>query len=147
MATFRLRVVTPERTVFDRTASEIVTRSVEGEIGILAHHMPIITPLVPHALTVYLEDQTVEHLAVAGGFLEVHGEEVLILADAAEPAAEVDVSRAEAARARAEARLAQTSEDVDIPRAQRALARALSRISAAQDVDGRPHGGASAATK
>ncbi|MCL4521363.1 MAG: ATP synthase F1 subunit epsilon [Firmicutes bacterium] len=134
MATFRLRVVTPERTVFDQTVNEIITRSVEGELGILPHHIPIITPLVAHVLTVYLEDQSVLHLAIAGGFLEVNEQGGLILADAAESPEEIDLPRAEAARDRAQTRIDQGGEDYDLHRAQRAMARALSRIAVAQDV-------------
>lgn len=134
MATFRLRVVTPERTVLDREVYEIITRSVEGELGVLAHHMPLITPLVAHRLTVNGEDQSVVHLAVAGGFLEVGVHEVLVLADSAELPEDIDVERAQTAYARAEARLEQGGDEINSGRAQRALERARSRIDAAEDV-------------
>lgn len=134
MATYRLRVITPDRTVFDQRVNEIITRSVEGELGILAHHLPIITPLAPHALTIYLEDGGTERVAISGGFLEVGRDEVVILADTAELPHEIDRERAEAARARAEDLLSRGGPDVDLPRAQRALARALSRLDAANAV-------------
>ncbi len=142
MATLRLRVVTPERTVVDCTANEIITRSVEGELGILPHHMPLITPLVAHALTVYLDDQTLLHVAIAGGFLEVNEQGCLILADAAELPEEIDVARAEAASQRGQSRLDQGGDEVDLARAKRAVARASSRLAAGKEVDARRMGAA-----
>lgn len=134
MATYRLRVITPERTVFDQPVTEIITRSVEGELGILAHHLPIITPLAAHALTIYREDGETERIAVSGGFLEVGPGETVILADTAELPGEIDRERAEAARDRAQELLSRGGPDVDLPRAQRALARALSRLETASAV-------------
>ena len=137
MATFHLRVVTPERTVLDREVTAIITRSVEGELGILPHHMPLITPLVAHVLTVYLEDQNTLHIAVAGGFLEVNPEATVILADFAEIADEIDQTRAEAARERAQGRLASPDAEIDVARAKRALARAESRLKVKAGILGR----------
>ncbi len=145
MATFRLRVVTPERTVLDRAVQEILTRSVEGELGVLPRHMPLITPLVANALTVYVEDQSPFHVAVAGGFLEVNEREVLVLADSAELPEDIDVARAESARNRAQSRLEQGGEEVDVARAKRALARAESRLAAVDP--GRARGAPSVSSK
>ena len=130
MANFRLRVVTPEHTVFDESVAEIVTRSVEGELGVLAHHMPLITPLVPHTMTLYLDAEGTRSIVVSGGFMEVGSEGVLILADAAETPDQIDVGRAEAARERAETRLGGGAADIDLARAKRALARAENRLQA-----------------
>ncbi len=130
MASFRLRVVTPEHTVFDDAVTEIVTRSIEGELGVLARHMPLITPLVPHCMTVYRDAEGMQSIVVSGGFMEVGSEGVLILADAAETPEQIDVERAEAARERAETRLRGGGGDVDVARAKRALARAENRLQA-----------------
>ncbi len=128
--TYRLRVVTPERVVYDRDVIEIIVRSTEGEIGILAHHMQIITPLVPHIMTVYDPDGKTEQMAIGGGFLEVQDASTIILADSAETADMVDVARAERARQRALERIntGSTQSTVDLARAQRSLARAENRL-------------------
>lgn len=128
--TYRLRVVTPERVVYDRDVVEIIVRSTEGEIGILAHHMQIITPLVPHIVTIYDPDGKTEQLAIGGGFLEVQDTSTIILADSAETADMVDVARAERARQRALERINRGSAQsaVDLARAQRSLARAENRL-------------------
>ncbi|MCY0864626.1 MAG: ATP synthase F1 subunit epsilon [Sulfobacillus sp.] len=131
--TYRLRVVTPERTIYDRPVVMIVVRSTEGEIGILAHHMQIITPLLPHIMTIYLEDGKTEQMTIGGGFLEVQADETTVLADSAETADMVDIARAERARQRALERLntggGQTA--VDLARAERALKRAENRLKLA----------------
>lgn len=126
--TYRLKVVTPDHTVYDGMVEMIVVRTTEGEIAILAKHMQIISPLVPHLMTLYVGDGKTEQLAVGGGFLEVRDQETTLLADAAETAGRVDVARAERARQRAVQRLATGTPNVDLIRAQRALARAENRL-------------------
>lgn len=136
-ASYRLRVVTPERMVLDRVATELIVRTTEGEIGILAHHMQIVSPLVPHIMTVYDEEGKTVEYTVGGGFIEVKDDGVTILADSAEHASEIDVARAERARDRAVERLSSASnqESVDIARAQMALRRAENRLRlAGQDL-------------
>lgn len=131
MATsYRLKVVTPERTVCDKAVTMISVRSTEGEIGILAHHVHIITPLVPYVMTIYGEDGKTEYLNLGGGFLEV-GDTTIILADSAEWASEIDVARAERARQRALEMLATGGPNIDLKRAQRALSRAENRLKLA----------------
>lgn len=132
--TYQLKVVTPERTVYNQPVVMIVVRSTEGEIGILAHHMRIITPLVPHIMTIYHDDGHTENLTIGGGFLEVGREETVVLADSAETADTIDVARAERARQRAVERLDTGGANIDLKRAQRALARAENRLKLA----GRP---------
>ena len=131
MATsYRLRVVTPERVVFDKDVTEIIVRTTEGEIAILAHHMQIVTPMVPHIATVYDPDGKTEQLTIGGGFMEVQDTQTIILADSAETADMVDVARAERARQRAVERLGTgaTQTAVDLARAKRALSRAENRL-------------------
>ncbi len=101
MATIRLEVVTPERTVLEDDADIVIARGAEGDLGILHGHEPLITPLVTGEL-MYRADGEEHHLAVAGGFLEVTPDKVVVLADVAERSEEIDRERAEAARARAE---------------------------------------------
>ncbi|MCL6561401.1 MAG: ATP synthase F1 subunit epsilon [Firmicutes bacterium] len=129
MATqYRLKVVTPERTVWRGEVEFLIARSSEGEIGILAHHVQIVTPLVSHIMSFTEASGTVRRLHVAGGFLEVGPEQVVVLADAAEFPEEIDRARAEAARDRARSRLENPSPDIDRERAERALIRAENRL-------------------
>lgn len=127
-AHFRLRVLTPERTLFDGAVEIVIARSTEGEIGILAHHAAVITPLVPHALYWTTDKGERQMAVVAGGFLEVGPEETVVLANAAEYPEEIDRARAEAARRRALERLESHAPEVDVARAQAALARAEARL-------------------
>jgi F-type H+-transporting ATPase subunit epsilon len=107
MATIRLEVVTPERTVLEDDADIIIARGAEGDLGILHGHEPLITPLATGELF-YRADGEEHHLAVSGGFLEVRPDKVVVLADVAERSEEIDRQRAEQARERAEARLSET---------------------------------------
>ncbi|PSR20915.1 MAG: ATP synthase F1 subunit epsilon [Sulfobacillus acidophilus] len=134
MATsYHLRVVTPERVIMDQETTEIIVRTTEGEIGILAHHMQIISPLVPHIMTIYDVDGQTTQLTVAGGFIEVRDEGVTVLADAAETADQIDVARAQRARERALEMIngAHGQTEVDLARAQRAVTRAENRLKLA----------------
>ena len=143
MATsYRLRVVTPERVMWDNPVTEIIVRTTEGEIGILAHHMQIISPLVPNIMAMYDPDGKIEHMTISGGFIEVKDDGVTILADAAETSNLVDVARAQRARERALERVnsATGQAGVDIARAQRALARAENRLKlAGRDIQNMAH--------
>ena len=134
MATsYRLRVVTPEQVMWDALATEIIVRTTEGEIGILAHHLQIISPLVPHIMTIYDPDGKMDYMAVSGGFIEVTDDGVTMLADAAETPDLVDVARAQRARERALERVNSGSGAVavDVARARRALLRAENRLKLA----------------
>ena len=131
--TLRLDVVTPTRLVVSERVTEVVAPGSEGYFGVLPDHAPFITTLKAGALT-YWKGKEEHHLAVARGYAEVRGDRVSILADAAEVAEEIDVSRAERARERAERRLeewASGSEGIDFTRARAALQRALARLEAA----------------
>jgi F-type H+-transporting ATPase subunit epsilon len=107
MATIRLEVVTPERTVLEDDADIVIARGAEGDLGVLHGHEPLITPLATGEL-VYRADGEDHHLAVSGGFLEVRPDKVVVLADVAERSDEIDRQRAEQARERAEQRLSET---------------------------------------
>ncbi len=133
MATaYHLKIVSPDRTVFDGPVTYIIVRSTEGEIGILAHHMQLITPLVPHIITVYPENREAEMFTIGGGFLEVGDETTMVLADSAEKASDIDVARAKLAQQRAVETIGKNAPDIDLIRAKRALARAENRIKLAE---------------
>ena len=128
----RTDIVTAERLVFSEDADIVIVPGVEGEMGILPHHAPIMT--IINAGEVLVRKGTEEfYLAVSGGFLEVKPDHVTILADAAERADEIDIARAEAAKRRAEEKLAtRTVSAVDNASVEAALRRALARLKVAQ---------------
>lgn len=129
MSKFLLEVVTPERIVFAEQADMVVVKGVSGELGILAQHIPLVTPLKVAPVKIKRGNQT-DLIAVNGGFIEVRKDKVVILAESAELPGDIDVERARKAKERAEKRLA-SKDNVDFKRAELALQRALSRIDVA----------------
>jgi F-type H+-transporting ATPase subunit epsilon len=132
-AVYALTVVTPERTVYQGPVEMLSLRGSEGELGILAHHIPLITAVKPCLVRIKEEGGTERRFAVGGGFLEVGREGTVLLADTAEAPDDIDRRRAEAARERAMDRLKAGGADVDVPRAKAALARAEARLKALGD--------------
>jgi F-type H+-transporting ATPase subunit epsilon len=127
MAMTRLEIVTAERVVFSDDVDVVVAPGVEGQLGILPHHAPLMTMLLPGELLVRKGGEEFA-LAISGGFLEVRPDRIIILADAAERVDEIDVARAEAAKQRAEERLRTRSPEVDMAQAEAALHRSLARL-------------------
>ena len=127
-----LEIITGERRVLrQEDVEEVIAPGALGELGILPHHAPLITSLAPGELDVKINGVREEYF-VAGGFLEVHDDQVIVLADQAEAGEEIDIERAEAARARAEQRLQESTADVDRARAQLALSRSIGRLRVAE---------------
>ena len=129
---FELAIMAPDHKLFEGRARSLVAPGVEGYFGVLARHAPMVAQLGPGVLTVTEEHGEKTYFAVSSGFLEVNPEEVTILADTAEAAAEVDVERARAAEERARQRLQAPAKEVDVGRAEAALQRALARLHAAE---------------
>lgn len=130
---YKLSVVTPERVVFEKDVRSIVAPGLEGYLGVLTDHAPLITPLKPGTLSVTDSDNNKSEYCLSGGFLEVSGNVATVLADAIETAVEIDVERARGAEARARERLARRSDpEIDTARAEAALSRALNRLKAAK---------------
>jgi len=127
MATTRLDIVTAERVVFSEDVDVVVAPGVEGQLGILPHHAPLMTMLMPGELLVRKGGEEF-FLAISGGFLEVRPDRIIILADAAERVEEIDVARAEEAKRRAEELLKTRPPEVDEGRAEAALRRSLARL-------------------
>jgi F-type H+-transporting ATPase subunit epsilon len=130
----QLEVVTPQRRVVSDEVTELMAPGSEGYFGVLPGHLPFITTLGVGELT-FWRGRDARHLAVTWGYAEVRGDQVIILAETAERAEEVDLERAERARERAERRLRDWfagDETVDFARAQAALARALNRMDVAR---------------
>ncbi|MBN1660770.1 MAG: F0F1 ATP synthase subunit epsilon [Anaerolineae bacterium] len=133
MAQLRCEVVTAERAVFEGDVDVVVAPGIEGQLGILPNHAPLITALTFGELTLRRAGAEEIYIAIGGGFMEVGPDHVTILADSAERADEIDLERAEAARRRAEELMEQEKEvDADMIRAQAALRRAAIRIKVAQ---------------
>ena len=130
MATFKLEIVTPEKMVFSGDVNAVLAWGVEGQLGILPHHAPLMTMLQPGDLLIR-KDNEEEYLTVSGGFLEVRPDKVIILADACERVEEIDIARAEAAKKRAEEILKTRPADVDAASAEAALRRSLARLKVA----------------
>jgi F-type H+-transporting ATPase subunit epsilon len=131
MATFKLEIVTPEKMVFSGDVNAVLAWGVEGQLGILPHHAPLMTMLQPGDLLIR-KDNEEEYLTVSGGFLEVRPDKVIILADACERVEEIDIARAEAAKKRAEEILKTRPADVDAASAEAALRRSLARLKVAE---------------
>jgi F-type H+-transporting ATPase subunit epsilon len=131
MATLKLEIVTAEGTVFADDVNEVVAWGIEGQLGILPHHAPLMTMLQPGDLLIR-KDNEEHYLAISGGFLEVRPDKVIILADTCERAEEIDIERAEAARRRADEILKTRPPDVDTAAAEAALRRSLARIRTAE---------------
>lgn len=139
MPKLQLQVVTAERKLLDEEADMVIAPGGAGELGVLPRHIPLITTLKPGELRVR-ENAEERVYAVAGGFMEVRNAEVngeassqvIILADAAERAEEIDIERAQEARRRAEETLASGPQNTDLVQAQASLLRALARLRTAE---------------
>ncbi len=139
MPRLQFEIVTAERVVFSDEVDVVVAPGVEGQLGILPRHAPLLTTLKPGELVVRKEGAETS-MFVSGGFLEVLDDKVTVLADTAERAEEIDVSRAEEARRRAETRLREKASEIDVTRAQLALSRSLERIKVSRKRRGGPPG-------
>ena len=133
MSGIKLDIVTAERSVYSEDVDMVIAPGVEGQLGILPQHAPLMTTLAPGELVVRKGNEETR-LAVTGGFLEVRPDGVIVLASTAERADEIDISRAEAARRRAEERLeAKKGRGADeAARAEAALRRAMIRLKVAE---------------
>jgi F-type H+-transporting ATPase subunit epsilon len=135
-----VKVVTPSGLVYDHHASIVVAKTKAGELGILPKHAPIIAPLTIDEVRIKRTDSDthVDWIAVNGGIMEVRDNVVSIIADSAERERDIDVSRAERAKQRAEKHLeeAKATNNVDsVRRATVALHRALNRLNVSKHVD------------
>lgn len=131
MSTFLLEIVTPERKVYAEQVNMIVVKGIAGELGILPHHIPLVTPLKIAPVHVK-QGSTDLYIAVSGGFMEVGKDKVIILAESAELPGDIDLERARTAKLRAEGRLNDKVEHIDFHRAEMALQKALMRINVSE---------------
>ena len=139
MATFKLEIVTAERMVYSDEVSAVVAWGVEGQLGILPHHAPLMTMLQPGDLLIR-KDKEEEYFAISGGFLEVRPDKVIILADACERADEINIARAEEAKRRAQETMKAAPLSVEAAAAEAALRRSLARLKVAEKRRRKPSG-------
>jgi F-type H+-transporting ATPase subunit epsilon len=126
-----LHVVTPERQLLRETVDSIQLPGKNGYLGILPGHAPLITELGYGELS-YKKGKEVQHMTIMGGYAEVLGDRVTVLAEVAERAEEIDVDRAREAKERAEKLLSKTGDpDVDWDAATLALRRSIIRLQTA----------------
>jgi len=129
--TFMLEIVTPEKVVFKDEIQFLVAPAVEGELGGMHNHAPLVTALKTGVLRYKYTDSTQQKVAVNGGFIEVIDNVARVLAETAEHGANIDVMRAKASKERAERRLQQRDETINLARAEASLKRAIARLKAA----------------
>lgn len=128
MAPMRLEIITAEREVYADDVDVLVAPGIEGQLGILPHHAPLMTALQPGELLIRKEGEE-SYLAVTGGFLEVIGNKVTILADACERSDEIDEERAQAAIDRATNDLSRVEANQQLAQAAVAMRRAQIRLN------------------
>lgn len=126
----QLKIITHERIVFDGEVDEIIIQTKTGQMGILKDHIPLTTALDIGVTKVKVGDKD-KYFATIGGVFQFKDNVATILTDVCEDGCDIDVTRANDAKSRAEARLADTDAKVDSQRAQAALARSLARLKAA----------------
>ncbi len=125
--TLKLDIVTAERVVFSGDVDIVVVPGIEGQMGVMPHHAPLMTSLIAGQI-IARKGKDEYDLAVSGGFIEVQPDRVIILADAAERAEEINIARAEEAKRRAQELLAHPPSKSEAVIAEAALRRALARI-------------------
>jgi F-type H+-transporting ATPase subunit epsilon len=124
---FKLTIVTPERQFFDGNAEAVTVTAPDGQMTILANHVPIVAPLVVGTLSIKTDGEWHQSFN-SEGFMEVGAEEVVIFVQACEWPDEIDERRAEEARRRAEERLRQKQSIQEYKQTKMALARAMARL-------------------
>ena len=131
---FALEIVTPERLAWKGEASALVLPTIDGEVGILPKHEPYVTVLGHGEGRITALDGAVEHVAIIGGFVQVRPDRVLVLAESADLAAELDLAAIEKAKADAERALAQVdqADPGAVATARAAMARALLHLNVAE---------------
>src|SRR6478736_1465871 len=126
-ATLKLEIVTPEAKTYSEDVEMVTVPAAEGEMGIYPNHVPLMTQVVPGEITVR-KDNRDYFLAVGEGFMQVTGDRVAIMSDMAIRAENIDEAKAEEARKRAEARLAEKLDDEELAVVNAALAHSSAQL-------------------
>ncbi|HOB29073.1 MAG: F0F1 ATP synthase subunit epsilon [Dethiobacteria bacterium] len=131
MSPVTFEVVTPERKILKEEVESVIAPGAEGYLGVLPRHTPLLTTLKPGVVYYRKLGDGTERMAVSGGFMEAGPDRVVVLADTAELASEIDVERARRSGQRAEKRLRERPPGLDVARAEAALMRSRARLKAA----------------
>lgn len=128
---FMLKIITPDRIFYEEQVSMVEFNTIEGEVGIYREHIPMTMIISPGILTI-TKGQEVSEAALHAGFAEVLPDQVTILAEIVEWPEEIDLSRAEESKSRAEERIREHAPGTDMRRAEMSLKRAVARIETAR---------------
>ena len=131
MANFHLKIITPERIVYDQSVEQLTAVANDGELTVLPGHEPLVTALAIDVLRFKVNGEE-HHAAVLGGILEVGAKETVVLSDVAEMDHEIDEARATQAKERASAAKLQKLENMDVYTTEVALSKAVARLKAAE---------------
>lgn len=127
-ATLKLEIVTPDARTYSDDVEMVTLPGVEGEMGVYPQHVPLMTQLVPGEITVRKDGQDL-YLAVGEGFVEITAERVAILTDMAIRAEQIDEAKAEEARRKAEARLAEKLDEAEMMLVNASLAQSVAQLN------------------
>ena len=130
MTPFNLKIITPEKTFFNGTTTQMIAKTTTGNVGILHGHVPYVANLVSSPMKIEVGG-TLKEAAVSGGFIKVSPEEVIVVTNAIEWAEEIDVARAERSKLNAEERMKRNESQKEFDRAEKKLRRALNRLMVA----------------
>lgn len=127
---FQLSIVTPEKVIFEGEVVSLLVPGMEGYLGILSNHAPLITALQPGRIEFQDDQDKIQVFSVSGGFVEVSGNKATLLADTAEHCQEIDIDRAQTALERALKALQdkEKADEVSTPEAREAARRAANRV-------------------
>ncbi len=125
---FELTIVTPDRNFFHGQVEMLIVRTTEGDMGVLRDHESFVAPLSVGKLKLR-NGEKVSVASCSGGFINIDDNKVIIVTDSAEWAHEIDASRANEAKERAEGRLSQDGKELDVQRAKAALLRSINRVN------------------
>lgn len=131
--TIQCEIVSAETSVYSGSAEQVVAAGIMGDLGILAGHTPLLTELAPGPVRV-LNEGSEEHFYVSGGFIEVQPDKVIVLADTAVRASDLDEAAAEEARKQAARAMADKSAELDYTRAAAELAEAMAQLRTIQQL-------------
>ena len=127
MTPYNIKIITPEKTFFEGTTTQIIAKTTSGNVGILHGHVPYVANLVSSPFMIEI-DGTLKEAAISGGLLKVSPEDVVVVTNAIEWADEIDVARAERSKQNAEERMKRHESQKEFDRAEKKLKRALNRL-------------------
>ncbi len=130
MPNIHFEIVTPEKVVLKQEVLQLTVPTKKGEITVLPNHIPLISTLQPGVIEIKTIDNKTETMAVSGGFIEVLPDKVVVLADTAEHASDINEARAEEARKKAEETMKEKKEDVNFAGVQAKIEKELARVRA-----------------